>query len=159
MQMSLSMSLQDLTVETLEIAIGKSIPNTDFQICDAYDLSRVTIKQGETGFNAACANFWFSHIPKARIREFLIGLYSKFSHGSVVFMADNVYVEGVGGSLVSHSGEPDTYKLRQLENATTYEILKNYYSENELREIFEEYADNLEIHMGECFWWVRYQVK
>jgi RimJ/RimL family protein N-acetyltransferase len=148
----------DLTVETLEIAIGKSIPNTDFQICDAYELSGVSNKQSEIGFNAACANFWFSHIPKARIREFLTGLHSKLSKGSVVFMADNIYVEGVGGSLVSHGGDSDTYKLRQLENGTSYEILKNYYSDNELREIFKEYADNLEIFMGECFWWVRYQV-
>ncbi len=146
----------DLTVETLEIAMGKSIPNTDFQICDAYDLSGVT---GEIDYDASCANFWFSHIPKMRIREFLIGLHSKLSKGSVVFMADNVYVEGIGGSLVSHDGDPNTYKLRQLENGTTYEILKNYYIENELREIFEEFAYNLEIHMCECFWWVMYQVK
>lgn len=146
----------DLTVETLEIAMGKSIPNTDFQICDAYDLSGIT---AESDYDAACANFWFSHIPKARIREFLTGLHSKLSNGSVVFVADNVYVEGVGDTLVSHEGNPDTYKLRQLENGTTYEILKNYYSENELREIFEEYTDTLEIHMGECFWWVRYHVK
>ncbi len=146
----------DLTVETLEIAMGKSIPNTDFQICDAYELSGIA---GENDYDAVCANFWFSHIPKARIREFLTGLHSKLSNGAVVFMTDNVYVEGVGGSLVSHDDEPDTYKLRQLENGTTYEILKNYYSEIKLRELFDEYADNLKIQMGECFWWVRYQVK
>jgi RimJ/RimL family protein N-acetyltransferase len=146
----------DLTVETLEIAMGKSIPNTDFQICDAYDLSGIA---GEIDYDAACANFWFSHIPKARTREFLTGLHSKLSKGAVVFMADNVYVEGIGGSLVSHDGDSDTYKLRELDNGTTFEILKNYYSEFELQEIVDEYDDNLEIHIGECFWWVRYQVK
>jgi len=147
----------DLTAETLEIAKHKNISNAEFQIGDAYKLE--AIAQLNKTFDAACANFWFSHVPKARLDDFLKGLHQTVSKGATVILADNVFVEGVGGALIHKPGESDTYKIRTLEDGTTYEILKNYFSEVELRSIFEPYAANLDIHIGKCFWWLSYQTK
>lgn len=48
-------------------------------------------------------------------------------------MADNVYVCGIGGDLIYKHDEVDTYKIRELSNGEKYEILKNYYNEDELK--------------------------
>lgn len=121
---------------------------------DAYRLEEIPGK-----FDSGCANFWFSHIPKTRIVEFLKGFHEKLGTGSKVFMADNMYVEGLGGTLISKEGEEDTYKIRQISDGTNYEIIKNYYTEEELERVFENKVNYLEIHMGECFWWINYIVK
>lgn len=125
-----------------------------FQQVDAYKLNN--IKQI---FNAGCANFWFSHIPKSKLKHFLDGFHKKLEKKSIVFMADNMYIHGIGGELITKPFEEDTYKLRELSNGEKYEVLKNYYNEEELKDIFSEYSDNLQVKIGECFWWVCYNVK
>ena len=146
----------DILEETLIEARKKNInvSNIKFSIGDAYKLEEV-----EGQFDAACANFWFSHVPKSRIQEFLEGLHRRLEKGSVIFMADNVYVPGIGGEFITKYGEKDTYKIRELSNGEKYEIIKNYYSEEELRNIFEKYADDFHITIGSCFWWIWYVVK
>jgi SAM-dependent methyltransferase len=146
----------DISNETLEIARSKEIPKSlvRFVQGDAYILEEIPGK-----FDGGCANFWFSHIPRMRVEEFLIGFHKKLGAGSKVFMADNMYVEGLGGTLITKEGEEDTYKLRQLSDRTSYEIIKNYYTKEELERIFEHNVDDLEIHIGECFWWIKYIVK
>lgn len=144
----------DLSEEALRVARQKNIKgDVRFIQGDAYYLEEI---QGN--FNAGCANFWFSHIPKARINEFLKQFHERIGKGSVVFLADNTYVEGVGGKLITKENDDNTYKVRALSDGTTYEIIKNYYSESELRSIFEPMSKGLKINIGECFWWVRYIV-
>jgi SAM-dependent methyltransferase len=143
----------DASAEVLEIARAKGIP-ARFIIGDAYDLSAV-----EGNFDAGCACFWFSHVEKADIGKFLHGLHERVGPGAPVFMADNVYIEGLGGALTRKTGAPDTYKLRQLKDGTTHEIVKNYYSADELKNMFGDFADGLHIEIGPCFWWLRYKTK
>lgn len=44
-------------------------------------------------------------------------------------MADNIYIEGIGGKLIIKENDDNTYKIRELSNGTIYEIIKNHYSE------------------------------
>jgi len=143
----------DASAEVLEIARLKGIP-ARFVIGDAYDLSAVA-----GNFDAGCANFWLSHVEKANIGKFLHGLHDRVGPGSPVFMADNVHIEGLGGTLIRKPGSPDTYKLRWLKDGTTHEIVKNYYSADELENIFKDFADELRIEIGQCFWWLKYKTK
>jgi len=72
-------------------------------------------------------------------------------------MADNVYVfPGIGGELIKKDNCEDTFKLRKLSNGSKYEVLKNYYDENQLRKIFEPFSREFNITMGNCFWWCSY---
>ncbi|MDX8362624.1 class I SAM-dependent methyltransferase [Cytobacillus sp. IB215316] len=146
----------DFSEEVLEIAVEKNLPSNKvlFQQANAYELNKV---QGN--FNASFANYWFSHIPKNEIEKFLKQLHARVGTGAQIFMADNVYIESIGGSLIEKAGSKDTYKLRTLENGSQYEVIKNYYNEAELREIFTPYARNLDITIGQCFWWISYLVK
>ncbi|MEH7464710.1 hypothetical protein V7166_22480 [Bacillus thuringiensis] len=110
-------------------------------------------------FNGAYANFWFSHIPKENIFSFLEQFHEVLESGSIVCMVDNMYNEGMGGTLISKPDDENTYKIRSLASGQQYEIIKNYYSKEELTTIFEPFAVDLEIHMNTCFWIVTYKVK
>ncbi len=143
----------DASKEMLEIASSKALPpnRVTFLTADAYDLASVPGK-----FDAALANFWLSHVPRARIDEFLTGLGARLEPGSVVFMADNMYMPGVGGELVSTPGHPDTFKLRTLADGSQHLVLKNYYDEGQLRTLLNSYASDLRVHMGTAYWWCSY---
>lgn len=138
----------------LRIARAKGLnpDQVEFREADAYHLSAVA-----GTFDAALANFWFSHVPKIRIAQFLDGLHRKLAPGSVVFMADNVYVPGIGGELVTRPGTEDTFKRRTLSDGSVSEVLKNYYDADLLRGIFKPVGCDLRIHAGACFWWLRYE--
>lgn len=118
---------------------------------DAYKLDEVA---GD--FDACLANFWFSHVPRARIAEFLDGLHRRLEPGAVVLMADNVYDSEVGGELFTQAGVTDTYKRRKLDDGSEYVLLKNYYNAERLAAIFEPRCLELNIHIGRSYWWVRY---
>lgn len=146
----------DATPETLDIARNKTLPahKVDFVQGDAYELQAVP-----RTFNAALAMFWFSHVPRSRISGFLDQLHRRIGSGAVVVMADNTLVPGIGGKLVVKPGEADTYKLRELQDGTKHEVLKNYFTEQQLRDLFEPLSTELSIEMGECFWWLSYKVR
>ncbi|MGQ7884297.1 methyltransferase domain-containing protein [Paenibacillus sp. WC2504] len=145
----------DVRPEVLQIAAAKSWPlhNTSFVEGDAYRLSEV---QGD--FDYGIANFWFSHIPKNRLDSFLQGFHERLGRGARVFMADNVYVPGRGGELITSEHSEDTYKRRELADGSKHEIIKNYYSYEELNEIFKPLSEHLRIFVGSSFWYVSYIV-
>lgn len=143
----------DASEEMIALAREKKLDpgRVQFVRGDAYALELLP-----GSFNAALANFWFSHVPRARHGEFLNGLHKKLEPGASVFMADNVYVAGVGGELVERTGSDDTFKLRTLADGSTHEVLKNYFSFGQLEMIFAPRSRNLKIHIGQCFWWLSY---
>ena len=146
----------DINPEVLDIAkrTKEYASEVTFRRADAFHLP---FKQGS--FSGGLANFWFSHIPKARRIEFLDHFHSFLQPGSSVFMADNVYNEGVGGELLTPDGEDDTFKLRNLDDGSQFTIVKNYPTQEELETIFEPYASRLDIHFGQHFWHLSYHTK
>ena len=88
----------------------------------------------------------------------LDGFHKKMSKGAVVFMADNVYIPGIGGELVIRPGIEDTFKRRELSDGSKHEVLKNHYSADQLQNIFVPHTHNLKVYMGRCFWRVIYTV-
>jgi ubiquinone/menaquinone biosynthesis C-methylase UbiE len=143
----------DAAPKTLEIARAKNLPEDkiEFQLGDAYCLDAI---RGH--FNAGLAMFWFSHVPKARIGEFLREFHATLEKGSTVFMAENMLQEGVGGEFVRKPGIEDTFKRRTLVDGSVHEVLKNYYDRSELETLLSPFATDLRIEMGTCFYRVRY---
>jgi ubiquinone/menaquinone biosynthesis C-methylase UbiE len=145
----------DISEEMLTVARKRKVrsANVEYRRGDAYALAEVS---GE--FNAGLANFWFSHVPKARIDEFLYGFHKKLGKTAVVFMADNVYVPGIGGQLITKVGIEDTFKLRRASDGAEYEVLKNYYDTDALRRVLSSKTSELKVHESKYFWWVQYTV-
>lgn len=143
----------DAAPATLAVAQAKPWPpgRVRFVRGDAYALDAVP-----GAFDAGLATFWLSHVPRTRLEAFVSGLHRRLGGGAVVFLADNVYVPGVGGELVVRPGSPDTFKRRALDDGTTYEVLKNYYTTDELRHLLGPYGEGLSVRAGPCFWWATY---
>jgi hypothetical protein len=123
---------------------------------DAYHLSFK-----DKSLDAGMANFWFSHVPKSKIHSFLEGFHNALQNRSRVFMADNIYVPGIGGQLIIKERDENTYKLRTAGDGSKDLILKNYYQANELYEIFSQYAKDFNdknIARSNFFWFVVYDL-
>jgi ubiquinone/menaquinone biosynthesis C-methylase UbiE len=147
----------DIVPDVLEIAKGKKYGcPVSFRLEDAYNLSFP-----DASFDGGLANFWLSHVPKEKMDSFLEGFHRVLRKGSAVFMADNVCVPGLGGELVRKPGDENTYKRRRLKDGSESLVLKNYFSEEELVEVFSRHVAGFgreNVSVGGCFWYVRYEL-
>ncbi|MCW3989903.1 MAG: class I SAM-dependent methyltransferase [Candidatus Bathyarchaeota archaeon] len=150
-----SIMATDLGDEVLDIAREKKYGcHVTFKREDAYNLSFE-----DDSFNGGLAFSWFSHIPHDLIDRFIDEFHRVLERGSRVFIADNAYIQGIGGEPVGKEGDPNTYKIRSLKDGGVFTIVKNYFSVEDLVEIFgrhvEGFSENNVMH-GECFWYVDY---
>lgn len=118
----------DLNDETLAVARTRSYGPADvrFQTADAYDLGAVPGR-----FDAIFAGFFWSHVPRADVRRFALGLLERVEPGGVVILADNRYVAGSNYPITRTTDDGDTYQTRQLSDGRTFEVLKNFPSQEE----------------------------
>jgi len=156
-QTAKSIIATDLGEEVMELARGKeyACPVT-FRKEDACDLS---FRDG--AFDGGFAFSWFSHIPRKGIDSFLEGFHRVLEAGSRVFIADNVYIPGVGGDLIKKAESGDTYKKRALKDGRVFTIIKNYFSADDLQRIFQRHVSRFDqdnIFHGKCFWYVNYEI-
>jgi ubiquinone/menaquinone biosynthesis C-methylase UbiE len=152
-----SIMATDLGQEVMELANEKKYAcPVRFRKEDAYNLS-FSNGSYDGGFSFS----WFSHIPRKRVDSFLTGFHRVLKAGSRVFMADNAYIPGVGGKLIKLASSEDTYKKRTLKDGREFTIIKNYYSTDELKTIFNRHVNGFDldnIFHGNCFWYVSYEI-
>lgn len=124
-----SMAATDLAGETLAIARSKPLPagRLRFVAADAY---RLDDSLGR--FTAAFAGFWWSHVPRTRIGEFLRSLHARLAPRARVVLLDNRYVEGSSTPVAETDGEGNTWQLRRLADGSTHRVLKNFPSRADL---------------------------
>ena len=110
-------------------------------------------------FNAGLSAFWWSHIRKSRLREFLRGFHRVLSPGARVVFMDNAYVEGSSTPVSRTDEQGDTYQIRRLDDGSVHEVLKNFPSEPELRAVVEGLASDVRVEFLEYYWILSYQSK
>jgi ubiquinone/menaquinone biosynthesis C-methylase UbiE len=116
---------QTLRIAEPRVPAGKA----HFVVGDAYDLPA-----GLGRFGAAFAGFWFSHVPKARRREFLAGVGRLLRQpGAKVVLLDNRYVEGSSSRITEQDAEGNTYQTRTLADGSVHRVLKNFPAEAEMQ--------------------------
>jgi len=145
----------DSSKEVLDIARLKSYQksNVKFINDDALMLSKI-----ENTFSASYCGFWLSHIHRKNIESFLTKLHSKLKPGSVVVMIDNNYVVGSSTPISRKDEAGNTYQLRKFEDRSEYEVMKNFYLEDELKNIFKNCSSNFEIINLKYYWMIKYNV-
>ena len=144
----------DAAPETMAIARGRAA-NADvvFTIADAYDLPE---RLGR--FDAAFAGFWFSHVPKARRREFLLGLNARLEPGARVVLLDNRYVARSSSPVGAADAAGDTWQDRRLDDGSTHRVLKNFPSEAELHAVVAGIGEGAACACWPFFWAFEYRV-
>ena len=146
----------DINNSVMEIARQRvSDEHVLFRSADAYTLEDL----GAFDADEAFAGFWWSHIPRARITEFLKGLHARLAPGASVLLLDNRYVEGSSTPLSRRDEEGNTYQVRKLDDGTSYEVLKNFPSEQELRDAVEIHGgQGVEVRFFEYYWTLSYKL-
>jgi ubiquinone/menaquinone biosynthesis C-methylase UbiE len=147
----------DINEAVLEIARSKEYGcPTEYRIMDAYNM------EFDERFTGVLASFVLSHILREDIPGWLEHVHSVLEPGARVFIADNTYIEGIGGKLQTKPNDPNTYKLRTLNDRTQHLIVKNYFTTDELVQLFGAHSKGVgekNVFMGKCFWWINYIYK
>ena len=107
-------------------------------------------------FERAFAGFWFSHVPKSRVREFLLGLHAALEPGAKVVLLDNFYVEGSSTPISETDPQGNSYQQRRLSDGTTHRLLKNFPSEQELRAAVADIGAQVRYQVWKYYWALEY---
>ncbi len=146
----------DISQEPLRIARAKRLPEgrVQFRLADAFAFGASL-----GSFDAAFAGFWWSHVARARIGEFLASLHARLLPGASVLLLDNRYVEGSSTPLCGRDADGNTYQLRRLADGSETRLLKNFPSEAELRGSLSPHAASFSYEALEHYWLAEYRLK
>ena len=145
----------DASAETLEVAQSRPRnAGVHWIVGDAYALPKPL-----EPYEAAFAGFWFSHVPRARQQEFLLGLNALLKPGARVVMLDNLYIEGNSTPLTSPDSEGNTYQVRQLADGSAHRVLKNYPGEFELCDLVASFGLQPTYTTWQYYWAFEYTVR
>jgi ubiquinone/menaquinone biosynthesis C-methylase UbiE len=159
-----SVLAMDVNEEVLEVARTKPIANSKakFLRADAYAIPATA----ET-FDAALVGFWWSHVPKQKLQVFLRGLHRRLAKGATVIVFDNAFVEGNSTPLLrvdsdrnpisERDADGNTYQQRILDDGSSYQIVKNYPTEEELRRNLEGIAADVQVAFLKYYWFLQYR--
>jgi protein-L-isoaspartate O-methyltransferase len=111
-------------------------PNVTFRIADAYALAGVP-----AGFSAAFAHWWWSHVPRERLSRFLTALHSKVRDGAFVLFVDEL---PDSGQVRRQDTLGNTIEKRLLPDGRSFEIVKNFPTEEEIRKALAGIAESIE---------------
>jgi len=143
----------DINDEVLAIARAKEIQNAEFQRCDAFALPI----QGD--FDAGFAGFWWSHLTRGQLREFLRAFHRKLKPGSIVVFIDNIFSTGSSTPISRRDAEGNTYQMRRLDDGSTTEVLKNFPTDAEINEVLDGLAEQLVVTRLPYYWHARHLVR
>jgi ubiquinone/menaquinone biosynthesis C-methylase UbiE len=113
----------DVNPETMAVALSKRMPpNVRFATVDAYTFAQIDGQR----FDGAFAGFWWSHVPLARLPEWLETLHARLEPGARVVMLDNRHVDGSSTPIARRDHAGNTYQQRTLDDGSAHEVLKNF---------------------------------
>lgn len=146
----------DINEAVLEIARDKRLPlgKATFFRGDA-----VTLEGVPSGCNAAFAGFWWSHVKKSGLRQFVANLAAKLEPGAVVGILDNSFAAGSSTPISRTDAEGNTYQMRTLASGEQQEVLKNFPSAAELAEAVRPVAREAHLESLTYYWLLVFTLK
>jgi len=146
----------DINDSVLEIAREKPIApgKVDFFKADA-----ITLQGVPRGCDAAFAGFWWSHVKKSGIAQFVSNLSGAIAPGSVVAILDNQFSEGSSTPISRRDAEGNTYQMRKLASGEEYEVLKNFPTAQELRDAVRPVAREAHLETLQYYWLLVFTLK
>ena len=153
---ALSVTAVDINEEVLSIARTRPPAGAavEFHQADSYALPAFNRL-----FGAGFAGFWWSHVPKHRLGEFLAGFHRQLAPGALVVFIDNRYVPGSSTPIHRTDENGDSYQLRKLGDGSMHEVLKNFPSPDELQAAVGGSASSVELTLLDYYWILTYRKK
>lgn len=151
-----AMVATDINEEVLEIARSKNWGSAaiEFRQADSYALPDFGRR-----FTGGFAGFWWSHIPKRKLTDFLTGFHARLEPGALVALVDNRYVAGSNTPISRVDAQGDSFQTRQLSDGSVHEVLKNFPAPSEIESAVGEFAESISITTLDYFWVLTYQTK
>lgn len=127
----------DINEEIMRHAVlrCRDLPNVRFQLADAFTLAGVPY-----GFDAAVAIWWYSHMPRRRIPEFLAALANCSKPGAMIMFVDQLPYDGFERTTDENG---DTLETRTLPGGSSFSVIKNFPSEVELRSMLSGFGEDI----------------
>lgn len=144
-----SVTATDINEEVLVIARNRQLPRVavEFHQADSYALPDFN-----RSFDAGFAGFWWSHVPKRRLGDFLAGFFRRLAPGAIIVFVDNRYVLGSSTPISRTDENGDTFQIRKLADGSTHEVLKNFPSSEELKAGVAGRATSVEVTLLDYYW-------
>ena len=138
----------DYNHEPLSIAVDRRLgPHVTLLTADAYALPKFACR-----FEVGMAHLWWSHVERQRRQEFLSHFASRLQPQATLLMIDQTFVEDLCSPISRRDAWGNEYTLRTLEDGTSYEIVKNFFSLQELQESLGDMCEDIEITWLRHFW-------
>lgn len=137
---ALSITATDYNEATLAEARRKPLDwnKVTLLVADAYDLADLHRR-----FDGAFAVDWLAHVPLGRTHEFLRGLHEHLTPGArIVFCDQSARPESMTGI---YDDEGNHVQQRTLNDGSSHRVIKNFFSDDQLRATFVPYADAIDI--------------
>ncbi len=144
----------DINEPVLEIAREKGVPRASFFRADA-----ITLEGVPRGCDAAFAGFWWSHVKKSGIAQFVDNLANRLEPGAVVGILDNSFSAGSSTPISRTDAEGNTYQLRTLNSGEQQEVLKNFPTPAELTEAVRGVAREAHLESLQYYWLLVFTLK
>lgn len=146
----------DINESMLALARGKPIDprRVSFGVADAYRLP-VSGRR----FTAGLAAFWWSHVPRERLREFLEPFHAALAPGARVLFLDNTLMAGESTPITRRDSVGNTYQQRSLESGAQFEVLKNHPTDEELRHVLSAWAHGPVVRCLRYYWVLSYTTR
>ena len=144
----------DVNPEVIAVAQTKEYPpdRVHFALADAFTLAGVA-----GSFTAGFAGFWWSHLTRTQLNRFLRAFHQVLGPDRLVVVADNRYVAGSNHPITRRDTEGNTYQRRTLDNGRTFDVLKNFPTEAELRESVAGMARDVQVTTLTYYWCMTYR--
>jgi SAM-dependent methyltransferase len=146
----------DFSLAMLDMAAKRDYSGcpVSFKTADAYKLDGVS-----SGYNAAFAGFFWSHVPLASRASLVRSFHSHLAENAQVVWIDGRYVEGSSTAIARRDSAGNSYQIRTLSDGSQHEVIKNYPSSDELLSDFGPYGYHIEVRLLKYFWLLSYNVK
>jgi len=145
----------DYNSETLAIAAQRRLgPHVTLVAADAYRLPEFA-----TAFEVGMAMLWWSHVDVRKRVQFLRQFAARLTPGALILMMDQFYVEGLSNPISRTDQWSNQYTVRTLTNGASYEIIKNYPTDDELRDTFSELCEDIAVNRLREFWTLSARVR
>ncbi len=103
-------------------------------------------------FDGLLASFVLSHVRRQEIAGLFDRIKKVLKPGSPAFFCDNNLLCEIIPELIWEEDHVNSYKKRWLEDGREFMILKNYFTRDELKNLFSQLGRIDNIHFGEYYW-------